>query len=108
MGKKVDLHATADIACLTTTHADGLSSHLLSRALVMLSVCDVGCGQQCGGRGGMGLTGCSVAPVAGSSICWAWGCWTSWAGMFAGGVCSEDVQKVVVRAIGIDLVKTSE
>jgi hypothetical protein len=56
----------------------------------------------------MGLTGCSVAPVAGSSICWAWGCWTSWAGMFAGGVCSEDVQKVVVRAIGIDLVKTSE
>ena len=57
MGKKVDLHATADIACLTTTHADGLSSHLLSRALVMLSVCDVGCGQQCGGRGGDGAYG---------------------------------------------------
>lgn len=63
-----DLQATADLTCLTATHADGLSGHLLSRALRKKSV------HQFGWKGGGELTGCSVAPVVGSSICWAWGC----------------------------------
>jgi hypothetical protein len=32
-GKSINLHAAADLAFSTTTHADGLSGHLLSRTL---------------------------------------------------------------------------
>jgi hypothetical protein len=33
MGNSINLHAAADLAFSTTTHADGLSGHLLSRTL---------------------------------------------------------------------------
>jgi hypothetical protein len=49
MGKSVDLHAAANFTLTTTTHADGLGGHLLSRALENLSIHEFG--HQCGWAG---------------------------------------------------------
>ena len=78
-GDKEVLQATADVTALsTTTHADGLSSHLLS-----LTLRNVSCEIRIGGM--ERRTGCSAETREASweviSIFWDWGWETSWAGM---------------------------